>query len=348
MSSWGETGLPKAGLRLGALCMLATLLAACTQESDSGADVEPSNSHVEVSSLSTLDPDRVGHYSLGTAATVEEIAGWDIDINPQGEGLPPGSGSVEDGEVLYDDQCSECHGSFGEGVGRFPVLSGGEDSLTDPRPMKTIGSYWKYTSTLWDYIHRAMPFLQPESLTDDEVYALTAYVLYLNDLVDADFVLTQENLTSIRLPNEANFMADSRPDTTNTRCMNDCLDPASINIITEAAPMDDSGNPISAEQALALAALRRAPTAEADSVSVGAKVYQDYCELCHANGSGGAPVIGDTMDWQARMDGGDELLIAHALDGFTGTTGVMLPKGGFSHLSDEEVIAAVHHMMEAI
>ncbi len=125
----------------------------------------------------------VGAYGIGTPATAGETAGWDIDIRPDGKGLPPGSGSVEDGEMMYEEQCASCHGSFGEGVGRYPVLSGGEGTLTAERPEKTVGSYWPYASTLWDYIHRAMPFPQPQSLTDEEVYAITAYVLYLNDLV---------------------------------------------------------------------------------------------------------------------------------------------------------------------
>ena len=100
------------------------------------------------------------------------IAGWDIDVRPDGVGLPEGSGSVEDGEMLYEMQCAECHGSFGEGVGRYPVLAGGEGTLREERPERTVGSYWPYTSPLFDYIYRAMPFTQPESLSADETYAI--------------------------------------------------------------------------------------------------------------------------------------------------------------------------------
>ena len=103
-----------------------------------------------------------GQYGIGTPATASEVAGWDIDIRPDGKGLPTGSGSVEDGEMMYEEKCASCHGSFGEGVGRYPVLSGGEGTLTEERPEKTIGSFWPYASTLWDYIHRAMPFPQPQ------------------------------------------------------------------------------------------------------------------------------------------------------------------------------------------
>ncbi len=180
-------------------------------------------------------PAEVGGYGIGTPATAEEIAGWDIDIRPDGKGLPPGSGSVEDGEMMYEEKCASCHGSFGEGVGRYPVLSGGEGTLTDERPEKTVGSYWPYASTLWDYIHRSMPFPQPQSLTDEEVYAITAYVLYLNDLVEDDFVLTADNLASIEMPNKDGFFFDDRPDTSNTGCMKNCKDPASVKITSEPA-----------------------------------------------------------------------------------------------------------------
>ncbi len=107
-----------------------------------------------------IDPERVKVATSASAqpATEEEIAGWDIDVRPDGLGLPEGSGSVEDGEMLYEDKCASCHGSFGEAVGRYPVLAGGFDTLTEARPEKTVGSFWPYASTLWDYIHRAMPF----------------------------------------------------------------------------------------------------------------------------------------------------------------------------------------------
>jgi hypothetical protein len=116
-------------------------------------------------------------------------------VRPDGKGLPPGEGSVEDGEWLVRGEVRVLPRLFRRERSRLPGLAGGEGSLTDPRPKKTVGSYWAYASTLWDYIHRAMPFTQPESLSDDEVYAITAYVLHLNDIVDYDFVLTRDNLT---------------------------------------------------------------------------------------------------------------------------------------------------------
>ncbi len=154
-----------------------------------------------------------GKLGLGREATPEEVAGWDIDIRPDGQGLPVGSGSVEDGEVVYAEQCASCHGDFGEGVDNWPVLAGGMGTLSSEHPVKTIGSYWPYLSTVWDYIYRAMPFGYAQSLEPDEVYAITAYLLNMNDLVDYDFVLSNENFAEVRLPNEENFFVDQHPDT---------------------------------------------------------------------------------------------------------------------------------------
>ncbi|WP_417669756.1 c-type cytochrome [Roseibium sp.] len=152
-----------------------------------------------------------GVFGIGRVALPEEVAAWDIDVRPDGKGLPVGSGTVAEGEPLFADQCAMCHGDFGEGVGRWPVLAGGHDTLTEERPEKTIGSYWPYLSTVYDYVRRAMPFGNARSLSDDDVYAITAYLLYLNDIVeDEDFELSDKNFTSIRLPNEENFIPDDR------------------------------------------------------------------------------------------------------------------------------------------
>jgi cytochrome c5 len=273
---------------------------------------------------------KVGEYGIGKPATPEEIAGWDIDIRPDGKGLPPGSGSVEDGEMLYEEKCASCHGSFGEGVGRYPVLAGGEGTLTDERPERTIGSYWPYASTVWDYIHRAMPFPQPQSLTDDEVYAITAYVLNLNDLVDDDFVLTQDNLASIEMPNKDGFFFDDRPDTHNTECMENCKDPASIKILSEPSletlQVDETG-----------------AVAEAVATTVGEKVYQQACQMCHEAGVAGAPMTGNAAAWADRIAQGRDKLVENAINGI----GVMPPKGGQSQLSDEDVAAAVDFLIQS-
>ena len=177
-----------------------------------------------------------GVLHLGRPALDEEIRAWDMDIRPDGEGLPPGSGSVETGTEIYDAQCAACHGVFGEGEGRWPVLAGGQDSLTDERPEKTIGSYWPYLSTVFDYVRRAMPYGNARSLSDDDVYAVTAYLLYLNDMVDDDFTLDSESFAAVEMPNADSFIPDTRPEERfyglaeeTEPCMSDCADgPAEI------------------------------------------------------------------------------------------------------------------------
>lgn len=152
-----------------------------------------------------------GKFNLGRPALPAEVSAWDIDVRPDGTGLPKGRGTVAMGGEIYAEQCASCHGDFGEGVDRWPILAGGQDTLTEDRPEKTIGSYWPYLSTVYDYVNRAMPFGNARSLTDDQVYAVTAYLLYLNDIVDdEEFELSNENFNEIRLPNEANFIADGR------------------------------------------------------------------------------------------------------------------------------------------
>lgn len=274
------------------------------------------------------------HFGYGKTATLNEISGWDIDVRPDGKGLPPGAGSVGDGEYLYEDKCAQCHGSFGEGNNQFPALAGGEGTLTDQRPHRTVGSYWPYTSTLWDYINRAMPYAQPGSLSDTEVYAITAYVLFLNDLVADDFVLSRENFSTIDLPNKANFVPDSRPDTFNVRCMRDCKDPGSIQVVTGVERQ--SASAVSAQSAMLSVPLLG---------PVGEDIYRQACSLCHDNGVTGAPRPDDRKDWSGRVGQGMPALVRHAIEGFQGESGVMLPKGGFSDLSDEEVAAAVHYMV---
>lgn len=177
-------------------------------------------------------------HGLGRPATEQEIAGWDIDIRPDGHGLPKGQGSVLDGEEIYLEQCATCHGEFGEAFGRYPPLMGGGDSLTLDRPVKTIGSYWPYATTIYDYVYRAMPFGTGQSLTPDQTYAVVAYLLYLNDVVqDDDFVLSNENLAQIEMPNHDGFMEREGSDLpVREPCMNNCKE--SVEIIGRAAVID--------------------------------------------------------------------------------------------------------------
>lgn len=151
-----------------------------------------------------------GKYGLGRTATPEEVAAWDIDIRPDGAGLPEGSGTVAQGEEVWEEKCASCHGDFGEAVDRWPVIAGGQDTLDSADPVKTVGSYWPYLSTVYDYVYRAMPFTEARSLEPDEVYALTAYILSINDMVDDDFELSKSNFASVKMPNEGGFVPDDR------------------------------------------------------------------------------------------------------------------------------------------
>jgi cytochrome c len=184
-----------------------------------------------------------GVFHLGRPATAAEIAAWDIDVRPDGLGLPKGKGTVAQGEAVYTERCASCHGDFGEGKDRWPIVAGGFDTLKAERPEKTIGSYWPYLSTVFDYIRRAMPFGDARSLTDDEVYALTAYLLQLNDIVsDPNFELSSENFTKTRLPNEENFYDDDRVAEPfyakkGEPCMRNC-NPAPAKVIMRARVLD--------------------------------------------------------------------------------------------------------------
>ncbi len=179
---------------------------------------------------------------LGRPALPEEIKAWDIAVRPDGKGLPPGKGTVKQGDELFQAQCASCHGEFGQGNGRWPVLAGGQGSLKADRPEKTIGSFWPDLSTVYDYIRRAMPYGNAQSLTPDELYALTAYLLYLNDIVkDEEFELSDKNFTSVKLPNAAAFYDDDRETTEKAfwgkkPCMKDCK--AEVKITGRAAVLD--------------------------------------------------------------------------------------------------------------
>ncbi len=188
-------------------------------------------------------------FGLGRPATQAEIVAWDIDVRPDGEGLPEGQGTAVEGEEIYAEQCAACHGDFGEGIDRWPVLVGGVDTLENDRPVKTIGSYWPYASTIWDYVHRAMPFGEAQSLEDDEVYAITAYLLYMNDIIEDDeAVLSHETFGDIVMPNADGFIPDNRATVDEmvggAPCMKDCTaGPVSVTMrarVLDVTPEDEN------------------------------------------------------------------------------------------------------------
>ena len=171
-----------------------------------------------------VDPAAVGRLGVGRAPTAAEIRGWDIDIGPDGRNLPPGSGTVAQGRALYAERCASCHGDRGQGTpAPGPALAGGAGTLKSKAPRATIGSYWPYATTLYDYVYRAMPFDRPQTLRPDEVYALTAFLLNLNGVVGADAVMDAKAVVATRMPNRDGFAAvDGTPDLRVPRCMRDC------------------------------------------------------------------------------------------------------------------------------
>jgi len=186
-------------------------------------------------------------FGLGRPALPEEIAAWDLDVRPDGTGLPVGSGSVMDGEEIFSESCAFCHGEFAEGVDNWPKLAGGDDTLADEDPLKTVGSYWPHLSTVWDYVNRSMPFGNAQSLTPDEVYAITAYILYSNYLVDDDFVLSNENFLEVAMPNADGFIIDDRMESeahfwNSDPCMENCKDSVEVTMrarVLDVTPEED-------------------------------------------------------------------------------------------------------------
>lgn len=177
-------------------------------------------------------------FNFGRAARPEEIAAWDIDVRPDGHGVKPGRGTVAQGQEIYDAQCASCHGTFGEsnnymalagGVEKEDLKTGRASRLTDPAVQRTLGMKLNAATTLYDYIYRAMPWPSPMSLTVDQTYAVTAYVLHLNDIVPADFELSDKNITKVAMPNRNGFTrahgmgsVKGKPDVQGSSCMSNC------------------------------------------------------------------------------------------------------------------------------
>lgn len=261
--------------------------------------------------LTEYAPRTDGKFGLGREAVSGEIAAWDVDVLPDGRGLPEGRGDAYTGEEVFADKCASCHGDFAEGVDNWPVLAGGFDTLADKDPVKTVGSYWPYLSTVWDYVHRSMPFGEAQTLTADETYAIVAYILYSNDLVDDDFELSHENFADFEMYNKDGFVVDDRPELEYTKwraepCMENCK--PSVEITMRATFLDvtpeDGGesvmNDATAQDTPTFVATTAAPeaaegdteVAAASSTAIdpalfasGEKVFKK-CKACHAVGEG--------------------------------------------------------------
>jgi cytochrome c len=158
------------------------------------------------------------NYSFGTPASKADIDAWDKDVRPDGQGLPPGSGTYKQGAQIYGEQCASCHGAKLEGVrdpnlpqGGGPALVGGRGTLNTPHFKQTVESYWPYSTTLYDYILRAMPYTAPGSLKPDEVYSLVAYILAEGHIIKQSEVMDAKSLPKVQMPNKDGFYRDDRP-----------------------------------------------------------------------------------------------------------------------------------------
>lgn len=312
----------------------------------------------------------------GRVPNAAELKAWDKDVMPDGTGLPEGEGSVEDGEALYEAQCVMCHGDFGSGGAGYPALSKGnaeelKGTLTNNRwkdpeadgPVRVFGSYWPQASTLWWYIRDAMPHTKSKTLTDDETYALTAYILNINEMsidgeeVDEEYVLNREKFLKIKMPNEDGFVPniDGKDGIENVRafyanpknygaikvkpeerCMTNCQKPTAKVARVQGAGISDFTPPMSIERSLP-------PKKEnaAHKVTFDAKAaYEANCTMCHATGV--APAAGDKAGWAPFIKKGLDKVYANGLGG----TNMGMPAKGGSSLTDEEFKKVVDFMLK--
>jgi len=181
-------------------------------------------------SLHAQAGERTGKYLLADTITSEALQSWDVSIFPDGKNLPEGSGDYNAGKALYDMQCMACHGENGKGGIKLDPYRGAietlvkskDDNLTSDAPKKNIGTYWQYAPLLFDYMRRTMPYQAPKSLSADELYALTAYLLAENGIISKALVLNKDNLAKVKMPNVNGFICDNRVDTKSRTCMKKC------------------------------------------------------------------------------------------------------------------------------
>ena len=312
----------------------------------------------------------------GRIATKNELKAWDKDVMPDGTGLPEGSGSVEEGEELYEAQCVMCHGDFGSGGGGYPALSKGnaqelQETLTNNRwkdpeaegPVRVFGSYWPYASTMFWYIRDAMPHTKSKTLSDDETYALTAYILNINEMeidgeeVDDEYVLDREKFLKIKMPNVDGFVPNiDGPDAlkdvrafykepknygaiklkdASKRCMKDCQEPSAKVSRVQGVGISDFNPP--------MATARDLPEVKEDkthNVSFDAKgAYEASCTMCHG---AIAPGVGDKDGWKPFMEKGLDKVYANGING----TNKGMPALGGSSLTEDEFKKVVDFMLK--
>jgi len=278
----------------------ALLLASCSSQSeDNPAEKQTTSSESQALKSEPLIVDSSAKYGLGRPALPTEVAAWDIDVLPDGRGLPNGSGDAIVGEEVFAAKCASCHGDFAEGVDNWPSLAGGFDTLADKDPVKTVGSYWPHLSTVWDYINRSMPFGAAQTLTADEVYAITAYILYSNDLIEDDYVLSHENFADFKMHNKDGFIFDDRETTEyplwkSEPCMKDCKETVEVTMrasVIDVTPEEENADNKENTQVVAtpVSGLNQ------ELVSAGKKEFA-FCKVCHQVGANAKNGIGPHLN----------------------------------------------------
>jgi S-disulfanyl-L-cysteine oxidoreductase SoxD len=304
----------------------------------------------------------------GRVPTKAEMAAWNVDVRYDNKWLPKGHGSVSEGENIFNNQCAVCHGPFGSGGLGYPTLSGGTVSSlknqmlhgTGEPPVKTIGSYWPYASTLFWYVKTGMPFPHPKSLNDNQVYAVVAYLLYVNNItingkeLDEDYVLDQKRFKEIKMPNRDGFYPDvnapgkqgemnmkdflSHPENygKGTACMHNCIKGGAkkhlVRIqyaITGFIPPMKLGYDLPKPK-------------NPPKNAFGEEVYKNSCAVCHGNDNMGAPMFGNKKEWAPYLKKGMKAVYSNAIHGIGG----MPPKGGTS-LTDAKFKEVVDYMVNA-
>ena len=314
-------------------------------------------------------------YNNGRVPNKHEIKAWDKDIDGLNRGLPEGSGYVDEGETLYESKCMMCHGDFGSGGGGYPSLSAGKakeikrtlknNRWLDPKaegPSRVFGSYWPVASTMWWYIRDAMPHTKSKTLTDNEVYSLTAYMLYINgmkvngEIVNETFKLDREKFMKIEMPNRNGFVPDidgvngienvrnfyKNPNNYGAirlakgeePCMKNCQN--TDNILRVDGGITDFNPPISVSREL--------PPKKDDAmhkISFDAKgAYESHCSMCH--GTGVAPAASDKTAWTPYLEKGLSKVIKNGLEG----TNMGMPAKGGASISDDEFKQVVDYMLK--
>jgi len=317
---------------------------------------------------------------FGRTPTANEIKAWDVDALPDGTGLPAGEGSVEEGDELFEAQCASCHGDFGGGGNGYPQLAGGNQdkdengiviTLKNQRlapgmdaPKRTIGTYWPKATTLFTYIRDAMPYATPKSLSANETYAITAYLLAQNGItidgveMDDEYVLNKEKLVKVVLANSNGFYPNIDGPTgpadvkaffadraknigSGTRCMTNCKDPG-MDGKTEATVMKIGYE--MKDVVPAYATVRDLPPeVENVSLSKAERLYNESCKVCHATDTMGAPMVGDVDAWREVTEKGLDKVVYNAVNGMGG----MPPKGGNEDLIPSEIKSIVEFMINS-